>query len=80
MLPSISNLSKPTPKKLKLIGNCLLIIGGGLSTSLMGIPEDVVSLKMKYWTMFGVSQLSMLGKLFTSMYTIEAESKDDGQV
>lgn len=77
--PSIKNLSKPTPRKYKRIGNALLIIGGGLSASLMGLPESVMSTELKIWLVFAVNQLTTAGKLFTSMYAIEEEEVKDSE-
>ncbi len=80
MSPSLKNIGKPTPKKYKLIGNALLIIGGGLSATFMGMPEEIMNIHTKFWVTSIVSQLTTMGKLFTSMYAIETNiPTDEGQ-
>lgn len=81
MSPSLKNLNKPTPKRLKIIGNALLIIGGSLSASFMTIPDEVMNIHTKFWVTTIVSQLTAAGKLFTSLYTIEtSEDTTNGEV
>ena len=75
--PSLKNLSKPTPRKYKRIGNILLIIGGGLTTSIMGIPDAALSTEVKIWVVFAVNQITTAGKLFTSMYAEDVEENKE---
>lgn len=69
-----TNLSKATPRKYKLIGNVFLIIGGGLSASLMTLPTEVIIPSTKIWLVFAVDQVSLIGKLLSSMFAIEEMS------
>lgn len=69
---SFKNISKPTPRGMKKLGNNILLLTAGLSTLMMGSP---FSAETVLWVNWIINAAGILGKFLTSMTTTEEETR-----
>lgn len=60
----IENYKSPTPKKWKKIGDFIMVVGGGATTSVMGLP---LTDSQKLWIVWGLGMLTLIGKGLTNL-------------
>ena len=68
----LSNYYEPTPKKLKKLGDTILIGTASLSAMMMGAPFTDTQ---KTWIIFGLNVVGVLGKMITNLFKEEDEVK-----
>ena len=66
----LSNYYGPTPKKLKKLGDTILIGTASLSAMMMGAPFTDTQ---KTWIIFGLNVVGVLGKMITNLFKEEDE-------
>jgi len=68
----LSNYYEPTPKRLKKLGDTILIGTASLSAMMMGAPFTDTQ---KTWIIFGLNVVGVLGKMITNLFKEEDEVK-----
>jgi len=68
----LSNYYEPTPRRLKKLGDTILIGSTTLSAMMMGSPFTDTQ---KTWIIFGLNVVGVLGKMITNLF-----KEEDGEV
>jgi len=61
----LSNYYEPTPKKLKKLGDTILIGTASLSAMMMGAPFTDTQ---KAWIIFSLNVVGVVGKMITNLF------------
>lgn len=66
----IKNYYQPTPKKLRKIGDAILLSTASISAMMMGAP---LSENAKTWCIFILNVIGVAGKVITNLFKEEGE-------
>ena len=64
----------PTPKRMRQLGDTIMLAGMGLQTSIMGLP---LTDNQKVWSVFIISIVALIGKLMTNFFKEEETTVPD---